>query len=344
MRLTGRPPTRRVAFEAAFAALAAALPAGVALDALWEGAPTAQTTAQTTETTRPLWLTVELSAEGARLAGRAPSAVEASALRRAAAARFGTARVDARALTGLAPDEVASADDPAGFQTAALAAIRGLGQVATGGHGRSPSGQAALVPGRLSLAAVLSSAAAARDLQVTLEAAVPADLTLETRLTIDLPRAVAGLELPERACAAALNRIVAFQPISFSPGSASLDATAEPVLDRLARLLGRCEGVAIEIGGHTDNQGRATTNARLSRARADSVRQALRRRGVPVSAVALNARGYGESEPVADNTTPEGRALNRRITFRAASAARTAATATDGAGAQGAVEAEEGSD
>ena len=73
-------------------------------------------------------------------------------------------------------------------------------------------------------------------------------------------------------------------------------------------------GHTLELGGHTDSTGNPESNKALSARRADVVAQALIARGVPASA--LNPRGYGAEEPIADNESPEGRAANRRTTLR----------------------------
>ena len=67
------------------------------------------------------------------------------------------------------------------------------------------------------------------------------------------------------------------------------------------------------IGGHTDSEGDENDNYRLSVERAKAVRDALELRGVPEAR--MTAMGYGETEPIADNDTEEGRAANRRTTF-----------------------------
>jgi outer membrane protein OmpA-like peptidoglycan-associated protein len=70
----------------------------------------------------------------------------------------------------------------------------------------------------------------------------------------------------------------------------------------------------MRIGGYTDNTGNESANLKLSQERADSVMQALVGKGVDASR--LSAKGYGEEHPVADNSTPEGRQKNRRISMR----------------------------
>jgi OOP family OmpA-OmpF porin len=67
--------------------------------------------------------------------------------------------------------------------------------------------------------------------------------------------------------------------------------------------------------GHTDSVGDESYNLRLSQARADTVKNTLLQQGVTPQSI-LSSTGYGESQPVADNATPEGRAQNRRVDLR----------------------------
>jgi hypothetical protein len=102
--------------------------------------------------------------------------------------------------------------------------------------------------------------------------------------------------------------------IVFEPGSVEITEAAGEILDRIAEILPDCLHVPMEIGGHTDSQGREEMNLGLSQSRADAVLNGLLARGVLVSN--LTARGYGETRPIADNDTEEGRERNRRIEFR----------------------------
>jgi OOP family OmpA-OmpF porin len=75
-------------------------------------------------------------------------------------------------------------------------------------------------------------------------------------------------------------------------------------------------GTVIQISGHTDSTGDAAANQTLSQQRAEAVRAVLIAQGVDPSM--LTAKGYGSSQPIASNDTPEGRFQNRRIAFNVA--------------------------
>jgi outer membrane protein OmpA-like peptidoglycan-associated protein len=102
--------------------------------------------------------------------------------------------------------------------------------------------------------------------------------------------------------------------ISFETGSARLKPESKAQLDNVATILKNCPTVNLTVAGYTDNVGRAASNLRLSRNRANSVMAQLTNDGVP--GTRLTAEGYGEENPIADNSTAEGRAENRRIAMR----------------------------
>ncbi|NDF97775.1 MAG: OmpA family protein, partial [Chitinophagia bacterium] len=84
--------------------------------------------------------------------------------------------------------------------------------------------------------------------------------------------------------------------------------------DKLAGLLQENPTIKIEIGGHTDNVGKAVDNLTLSDQRAKAVVDYLLAK--KIDPARLSAKGYGITQPVADNNTPEGRALNRRTEMK----------------------------
>ena len=97
---------------------------------------------------------------------------------------------------------------------------------------------------------------------------------------------------------------------AFGSGSAALTAPAQASLRELAARLRGGDG-RISVEGHTDGQGEADANLALSRRRAEAVRRALEDAGLP--SARLEATGWGEARPVADDATADGRARNRRV-------------------------------
>jgi len=102
--------------------------------------------------------------------------------------------------------------------------------------------------------------------------------------------------------------------VNFATNSDRLLSGAEHVLDDAATWLRKNPHLIVEVAGHTDSDGSDAANLGLSERRAYTVRDYLISRGV--SPANLTAKGYGESEPVADNSTPDGKAENRRVELR----------------------------
>ncbi len=105
-----------------------------------------------------------------------------------------------------------------------------------------------------------------------------------------------------------------FDRLTFEEGSDALRAESQEQLENVAVILQAYPAARIKIGGYTDSTGDRRANERLSQRRADAVRDALIARGVERDRI--EAEGYGEQFPVADNATEEGRARNRRIALR----------------------------
>jgi len=102
--------------------------------------------------------------------------------------------------------------------------------------------------------------------------------------------------------------------ITFEPGSATIAETSVDTMNAIADILKECGEIEMEIQGNTDSQGRTSMNQELSQGRAQSVLNELQARRVLT--LGYVATGYGEEEPIADNSTEEGREANRRIEFR----------------------------
>lgn len=99
--------------------------------------------------------------------------------------------------------------------------------------------------------------------------------------------------------------------ITFATGSADLNARFFPVLDSVSKVVAKYNQTLVEVAGHTDSVGTAESNQTLSERRANTVAQYLVSKGIVRDRTIVV--GAGENMPVADNSTPEGRALNRRV-------------------------------
>jgi OOP family OmpA-OmpF porin len=117
---------------------------------------------------------------------------------------------------------------------------------------------------------------------------------------------------PETATAA--GDVQVLEGVTFESGSARLQSGSYVELDSIATLLLAHPAVKIEIAGHTDNAGSAADNMHLSTLRAEAVRNYLVAKGVPFQQMV--ARGYGATIPRTLDTTPRGRAANRRVEIR----------------------------
>ncbi len=102
--------------------------------------------------------------------------------------------------------------------------------------------------------------------------------------------------------------------VTFATGSARLPTAAYVELDSIAKVLAANPNLRVEIGGHTDEGGTPADNMRLSNLRAEAVRNYLVAKGVPFQQMV--ARGYGSSMPRTPDTSPRGRAANRRVEIR----------------------------
>jgi len=97
----------------------------------------------------------------------------------------------------------------------------------------------------------------------------------------------------------------------FAVGSANLNPGAFDEISRVSRVLNQYPDTSIQVAGHTDSTGSEQTNKTLSENRADNVKNALVGQGVHPNRI--STLGFGESAPIADNSTEAGQQLNRRV-------------------------------
>lgn len=249
-------------------------------------------------TSGPAEFTAELAAGGAvTLRGRLTDALLRDAVDSYARARFGMASV--QTLTRL--DEAL----PEGWSIRVLAGLESLSLLVEG---------SLLVRADLVEVRGVTGSQSARDrISQILSDKLGQGQTFRVAVRYDEALdPLAALPTPE-VCAERIGALIAERKITFPPGSAEIDGTTVGIMDSLAEILLECPAMQMEIAGHTDSQGSEGGNQALSQARAEAVQIALQGRGVDVSGI--TARGYGESTPIADNATEEGREANRRIEF-----------------------------
>ncbi len=246
----------------------------------------------------PPQFTATLSPEGQlQMRGRLTDERLRTVVESFAAARFGTGSVyNAVRLDG---------ELPSGWSVRVLAALEALAELA--------NGSALVQPDLVQISGTTGNQGAnaeiARILAEKLGNGAQFEISVryEEKLDPEL-----GLPTPEE-CVADVNTILSVQKITFAPGSADIDGDGLKTLDLIAEALQNCEDVPMEIAAHSDSQGREEMNLSLSQQRANSVLNGLLARRVLTSN--LTAVGYGEANPIADNSTEEGREANRRIEF-----------------------------
>lgn len=100
--------------------------------------------------------------------------------------------------------------------------------------------------------------------------------------------------------------------INFNTGSAEISNSSSKEVEKIYNLLIQAENTKLTVVGHTDNVGNADANLALSKSRAEAVVNYLKQKGIPASRFQL-VDGKGQSDPVADNNSASGKALNRRV-------------------------------
>jgi OOP family OmpA-OmpF porin len=106
--------------------------------------------------------------------------------------------------------------------------------------------------------------------------------------------------------------------VAFVPGTARLQTSSYVALDSIADILRASPDLRIEIGAHVENSGSPSDDVRITTLQAEAVRDYLVVQGASYQQIV--ARGYGSSVPLTGDTTPRGRAANRRVEVRPATA------------------------
>jgi len=107
------------------------------------------------------------------------------------------------------------------------------------------------------------------------------------------------------------NKAYIFDRLYFSTGSAKIDQNSDNQIDTVTKILNAYGNVKVLLRGHTDNTGSAVANKTLSLNRAQSLKNVLVEKGI--LAERISVQGLGSNTPVGDNSTADGRSMNRRI-------------------------------
>ncbi len=278
-------------FDRVVGELEAALPDVFSLSATLEKAENS--------TLGPAEFTAVLAPETGRveLRGRLTDELQRTAVDSFAKAAFGTANVyQATRLDAELPD---------GWPIRVLAGLQALSEL--------EHGNLLVRADTVEISGVASSQSARARVTQVLSDKLGQGQSYKVNVTYDAALdPVAALPTPQE-CVEDIAAVLGKGKITFSPGSAEIDGSANAVMEALAKVLAKCEGARIEIAGHTDSQGSEEGNRALSQARAEAVLVALQGRQVDVSGMV--AKGYGEAVPIADNAEETGRETNRRIEF-----------------------------
>ena len=228
-----------------------------------------------------------------------------------------------RAAAGLPlRDEQALAQGaPSGFEAAIMLALRQLELM--------KNGRISLIGNQLELSGEVADADTASAIRAAIAGAKIDGVSIRLDLREPPPPVVATPQPPNppspvepqrpvlspeaSQCQERLSRIVDHRIILFETGKDTISPDSLPILDEIVVVLRDCRIAALTIEGHTDTVGAPDANLILSKARAASVKAYLLDKGI--AEALLQVVGFGDSRPIADNGTEEGRARNRRIAF-----------------------------
>lgn len=298
----------------AVGALMGQLPAGFALGSEHIDPPLA----------RPYQLAIAKAADGVTLTGMVPNLAARQRLEAAASAVAGGARVTDLTQIAAGLPEGLDFDAATSFALSQLALLKSgearFDDASLALQGAAPDEKvaaqvdaalAAPPPGLAKGDVAISRPAPAAPAPAATE---PANVTsLDSIAEAAGALAAQGPRLGVPDCDAGLKAALNGATIEFASGKADVSPKSYALVVKLAGVALRCDVQHLEISGHTDSQGDAALNQKLSEERAGAIVKLLAKAGV--ASDKMSAVGYGATKPVASNDTDEGRAANRRIEF-----------------------------
>lgn len=242
----------------------------------------------------PYRFVAERRGGGLVISGHVPDEASREAIFAAAHHKFGAVEI--------VGDLIYASGAPAGYVDAVSAALQVLSRVA--------GGRAEIADAALSVSGFVFQPAAVDDIADTIAGALPdgfavAENTLATRQ--------GGQPVAAERCSELLRAALKTGRIEFDGNKAGIAGDSYGLLDRVSASVARCPDASIEVGAHSDSEGSSSRNRDRTQARAEAIVDFLVNAGVKRER--LSAVGYGESNPIADNGTAEGKAANRRIEF-----------------------------
>ena len=162
------------------------------------------------------------------------------------------------------------------------------------------------------LAKVTADAEAARKAQeAKIATEAEAKRLAEEKAKLEEEKKLSQTQVAKEAVKEKITKLLQVENIEFRVASGSLTQKGKITVDKLATILSEYPNIKAEIAGHTDSDGSAIFNQKLSQKRVDTVRARLIAKGI--DATRLTARGYGESKPLVPNTSDENKQKNRRV-------------------------------
>lgn len=152
----------------------------------------------------------------------------------------------------------------------------------------------------------------AKNVTVTVQAPLDVNSSVDSSIS-DAEKALASIPVDQVRASDVANALN-MQIINFATASSAIPDVNKAVLDQAAALIQRAKQVQLTVEGHTDSTGDAAANKKLSQERAQSVVSYLVAKGADPAQ--LQAIGYGQEQPKADNNSEEGKFRNRRIEFK----------------------------
>jgi OOP family OmpA-OmpF porin len=236
----------------------------------------------------------ERRAGGLVMSGNVANAADRDAIFTAAHRKFGAVEISG--------DIVFASGEPQGFVEAVSVALQALARLA-GGH-------VEIADKTITVDGLVYQSGAIEDISDALAEGLPEGFSVasNTVATRQDDQVVAAGQ-----CRDLLQVVLKTGRIAFDGTKADIAGDSVGVLDRVSAAIARCPEVAIEVGAHSDSEGSSSRNRDRTQSRAEAIVDFLVSAGIKRERLA--AVGYGETKPVADNNTDQGKATNRRIEF-----------------------------